>query len=165
MSGEPILRAKPWYTPFWFLLGVMVLCAVEHLILLNLIIKSQVSYLSGSILFMLFLWPFLLLMEVIFYWVVRKRIGERKWVWGHLIFSLFSFVLVRLLYVAAVFIVNDFYQSHSAYTIIQQIQIYCFWAGVIISHIFFVVVIVQCFFRNKPWLSDDNPDFLSDLPG
>jgi hypothetical protein len=165
MTSQSIARPKPWNTPFWFLLGVMVLCIIEHLIVLNVMIKAQISSLTGATLFMLFLWPLLLLAEAIFYRVVHKRIGERKWVWAHLIFSLFSFALLRLLYVAVLLIAHDVYQSASAFSIMQQLQFYCFWAGAIIGHIFFIVVIVQCFSRNKPQLPDDNSDFLNDLPG
>src|SRR5687767_15997691 len=122
MGSQTIGYAKPWYTPFRFMLVIMIFCFIESLLVG--LYKVKVYALSTSAFLMTFIWPSVLLMEVIFYWVVRRRIKERKFVWAHLIFSLFSFALLPILYVAACFIVFQIGQSNLVLKIMNHIQYY-----------------------------------------
>jgi hypothetical protein len=147
------------------MLGVLLLNIVEQIVVFKLMIKVQIANLSGESLFLFFLWPLLLLVELFVYWQIRKRIKERKWVWLHLVFILYTFVLVRLFYgIIGISIITYMSELWSAaFGILQKFQFYGFWAGVIISHIFFIIVIVQCFFKRKLQLSNDDNDLLSEF--
>ena len=163
MGSQSIEYAKPWYTPFRFMLVILVLCFIESLLVG--LYKVKVYAISTSAFLTTFIWPSVLLIEVIFYWVVRRRIKERKFVWAHLIFSLFSFALLPILYVAASFIAFQIGQSDLVLKFMYHIQYYSLRAGAIIGHIFFIVVIVQCFSGNNPQLPPDDNDLLSEMAG
>ncbi len=161
MVSRTAVFAKPWDTPFRFMLVTMIVCLLESLLALWFNMKNY--GISTADFLMLFLWPSVLLVEVIFYRVVRRRIKERKFVWAHLILSLFSFAVLPLLYIGALFFSYLVIPSSPVLKSLFRVQMYSYWAGVIIGHIFFVIVIVQCFSAQKPQQPNDDNDLLSEI--
>jgi hypothetical protein len=115
------------------------------------------------------LWPSIILIEAIIYWFIRKKIVNRRWVWAHLLFSLFAFVLLFVLYfgiLAILYAHTDKETYSSNLRLMQKIQSYAFWAGVIAGHIFFVVAIVRSFSVKKfpePCYANDLLSEVADL--
>jgi hypothetical protein len=161
MGGQTVVYGKPWNTPFRFMLVTMILCTLKSALFVLLNMESYAVSAFGIA--MMFLWPLVLLIEVIFYWVVRRRIKERKFVWAHLIFSLFSFALLPLLYVGVIFITYMVVPANSVLKTIFLIQHYSYWGAAIIGHIFFVIVIFQCFSAKQPRQPNDDNDLLSEI--
>ena len=143
------------------MLVTMIICLIESLIALWFNMRNY--GVSTSAYLMMFLWPSVLLIEVIFYRLVRRRIKERKFVWAHLILSLFSYAVLPLLYVAAIFISYLVIPSTPVMKNLFRVQMYSYWAGVIIGHVFFAVVIIQCFSSQQPPQSNDDNDLLSEI--
>jgi hypothetical protein len=161
MGSQTVVYGKPWNTPFRFMLVTMILCVIESLLagLFNL----RNPGMSVSDFLLMFVWPLVLLIEVIFYWVVRRRIKERKFVWAHLFFSLFSFALLPILYVGVMIIAYMNSPAKSVMRTIFLIQHYSYWGAAIIGHIFFVIVIFQCFSAKQPRQPNDDNDLLSEI--
>src|SRR5690242_10598219 len=131
--SQSVNRSRPWNTPYWFMLGVMVINFLEFFINLKVSLKVTTN-IPTKVLFIILLWPSFILVEVVIYWVIRKRINERKWVWAHLLFSLFTFVMLeilRFLVFALIFYYNRNNGYHSL-PIINSIYFYSFWSSFII---------------------------------
>lgn len=165
MANQFSMQSKAWYTPFWFMVCIMIVAIVQSLILLDIILKATVNVVTSPTMYIVVLWPLLLLVEAIIYWVIRKRLKERKWVWAHLLFSLVGFVLIRVLSVLA-FIIIDFYgtlPSQATYFLMNRIEIYSYWSCVSIAQIFFIIAVVRNY-SNKTLQPPDANDILSELP-
>src|SRR4051794_39921553 len=122
---QTLNRSKSWMLPFWFMLGIMIGSFLENVFVFTVFLHGQ--WFSRAVVLGAMLWPSILLIEAIGYWLIRKRIEERKFVWVHLLFSLFAFVLLWVLYV----IILAFFFSHTGpelysyyLRIIQKIQVY-----------------------------------------
>ena len=162
---EPTLnRPKPWMLPFWFMLGIMIVNMLEELFVLHALVKVVTIYSSKYVLLIL-VWPAILLVEAIIYWRIRKRIHERKWVWAHLLFSLFAFVLVWVLYfgVGVILLYSDRDMLTRNRGLLNNIKFYCYWAAIIIGHIFFIVAIVRSLSCKNAVASQEANDFLNEL--
>jgi glucan phosphoethanolaminetransferase (alkaline phosphatase superfamily) len=165
MVNQTSIQSKPWYTPIWVMIGVMILTCIKNLILIKFTVHTTVNDLPGIFLFFLILWPLLLLVEVIIYWVIRKRIKERKWVWAHLLFSLLAFVLLFILRFLIYFFV-DAYSPDPGHTIIRYLnnmEFYGFWSSLVIGHVFFIIAIIRSRSGNSAQLPPDDNDLLSEI--
>jgi hypothetical protein len=164
MNSQSSSHAKPWYAPFWFMLGVALLALVEQAIVYISLLRGPMTV-SGNLTFRLFLWPSILFIEVIVYWLIRKRVLERRLVWPHLVLSLFTFVLIQILFVVVSIIMTDDNGGNHISTLkwLQTGQFYCFWAGVITGHTFFIVAIVRSYSAKHPQLPGDDNDLLSEI--
>ncbi|OQP65220.1 hypothetical protein A3860_16245 [Niastella vici] len=162
------MQTRSWYTPFWIMVVVVIFACIQSLILFNVILKATtVSVGMGADLYVVMLLPLVLLVETIIYWVIRKRIKERKWVWVNLWLSLFGFVILRLLYLLILFIYYSFSTYHSPLVtiLVSRIEYYGCWSCIIFGQIFFIVAVVRNY-SNKNTLQPADPnDLLSELPG
>ncbi|MBO9201252.1 MULTISPECIES: hypothetical protein [Niastella] len=160
------VKSKSWMLPFWFMTGIAILCFLENLTLFKANSYVAAATFSWYILIEAITWPFIILIEAIIYWRIRKRIENRKWVWAHLLFSLFSFVLLVVLYFIALYCIFFITggEGYSYYlTIMKRIQFYAFWSGVVVGNIFFIVAIVQSFSYQKSPLPADSNDLLGEV--
>jgi len=158
------MQAKPWYTPFWFMVCILIVACFQSLLLFTITAR----YVSLKVpLFNMLLWPSILIVEAVIYWLIKKKIAERKWVWAHLLFSLFAFVVLMIFR----FVVSFLAITHSAAAAVNSIRlintigVYCFWAGVVIGHAFFIVALVRSFSNKNVLQSADTNDILSELHG
>jgi hypothetical protein len=158
-------KPKPWNTPFGMMLGITVFTCIMNLIAFKFI--GRLTTITGNILFGLILWPSLVVVETFIYWLMRRRVRERRWVWTHLLFSLFAFVLVKILYLLVPYTLtfDGMDRGYNKLKLINQIQLYCFWSCIIIGHVFFIIAIVQSLSKNNAPLPGESDDFLSELPG
>lgn len=158
---HPISKSKPWMLPFWFMLGIAIIGGLEELF----VFITTFKFGKSKYLLLFLIWPSVLFVETIVYWLIRKKITERKWVWAHLLFSLFAFVLLWILYflVSAVF----FYTNRGLLTenivLLNKIKLYCFWSGIVVGHIFFIVAIVRSFSVKNSLLPDHTDDLLDEV--
>ena len=165
---QPANRTRSWITPIWFMVGIMIITCIKNLmnlILFKVSVKAALNALSGTVLFIFMLWPLILLGEAIIYWVIRKRIRERKWVWAHLLFSLFAFVLLFILRFL-IFVLVDAYNpdlGHTSIRYLNNMEFYGFWSCLVIGHIFFIVAIVRNYSNKSSLEPDNNADILSGL--
>jgi hypothetical protein len=162
---QTLNKSKPWMLPFWFLLGIMLFSFIENILLFAVFLHEPLF--SRPILMAAMLWPSILLVEVIIYYFIRRRIANRKFVWLHLLFSLFAFILLWGLYAIVLFtffsnITAERYEYY--FRLIQKIQGYVFWISVLIGHIFFVITIVFSFSKKEVFDPEADGDFLSELP-
>jgi hypothetical protein len=161
---QTLNKSKSWKLPFWFMLGISVFHFLEDLFVFPVFFHIHLFPLRRDMLSILMIWPSLLFTEAVIYWLIRKRMYERKWVWAHLLFSLFAFVLLWVLYclVAAIFYyINRALLKNAG--LMNNIKFYCFWAGIVVGHIFFIVAIVRSFSYKNALASPDVNDFLNEL--
>jgi Na+/phosphate symporter len=92
------MQPRSWNTPFVIMLIIFILLVCFHIIYLSTYSKMAIPV-SGIVWFYLILWLVLTLGEAILYYVLRKKIKERKLIWVHLIFSLIGFVGMRFVIV------------------------------------------------------------------
>ena len=167
---EPTLnRPKPWMLPFWFMLGILVFNSLENFFFVfPVIFGIRLFSLTWDIVFLIMIWPSILIAEAVVYWRIRKRIHERKWVWAHLLFSLFAFVLQYVFHFSILLIVNSVIDgiAFSSFLLkMNLIKFYTFWGNIIIGHVFFIVTIVRSFSAKKLLLSNDTNDLLGEVAG
>ena len=145
----------------------MVLTFLENFIIVKETASvTSTTLLSGIGLFILMLWPSLILVDAIIYWIIRKRIRERKWVWAHLLFSLLGFVLLQILRFL-IFVLVDAYNpdlGHTSIPYLNNMEFYGFWFCLVIGHSFFIIAIARSFSGKSSQLPphDDN-DLLSEV--
>ena len=95
-----------------------------------------------------FFWPCLLIVEIVIYCIVRKRLYNRQWVFIHSLCILISFVVLPLL--APLFISLFFGQSpreeYEAFlNELRQIRFWLFYFFLAVGHLFFILTIVKSF--------------------
>jgi hypothetical protein len=165
--SQLVNKAKAWNTPIGFMLSIFIVSCLQSLATLQVTRQVTTIEITGTVFFNMLFWPSLILAESIIYWVIRKRIKERKWVWAHLLFSLFAFVLLTILRIAVSFlaITHNLDGGRASIRLMNTIQNYCFWGSIIIGHVFFVVAIVRTYSGNSPQLPHDDNDLLSEFAG
>jgi hypothetical protein len=151
------MQSTPWYTPFRIMLIIFILLILFDVVFLTTY-KLSIS-LTGQMLFFLIIWPVVVLGEVILYWVLRKKIKERKLVWVHLLFSLFAFVVLKFIIVLLTFITRAvLWRDH-----IYYVQLIGFWGSIIIGHTSLIVAIVRSYSAKDPQPPNDDNDLLSEF--
>jgi hypothetical protein len=164
---QPVSKAKPWMLPFWLMVGITVFYFSESLLLYRTVYKMQLYPSRWYMISTMLLWPSILLVEATIYWFIRKRIENRRWVWAHLLFSLFAFVLLLILYFIVLLIVFEFNHDKDAYSgylqTIQKIKFYTYWSSIVAGHIFFIIAVVRGFSHKSAITPPDPADFLSEL--
>ena len=153
------MQSKPWYTPFWFMLGVLLLSCLQQVVIFKVIIKSSTYIPSGKVLLFLLMWPSICLVEAIIYWVIRRRVFERKWVWAHLILTACAMGLIDLLAIVLFVFASQMVSAQP----IRRFQFYSFWSCLVIGHVFFIVAFVRSFSGNSAQLPPDDNDLLSEI--
>ena len=98
--------------------------------------------------FWTFFWPCLLIAEIVIYYIIRKRIYNRQWVFIHSLCNLIIFVVLPLL--APLFIVLFFGEtSRDEYegflNKLARIRFWLFYLFLLVGHIFFILTIVKAF--------------------
>ena len=152
--------------PIWVMLGIILVSTFEHVYLFTVTLKAPLF--SQAVLWAVLLWPCFLLVETVIYWFIRKRIENRRWVWAHLLFSLFAFILLWVLYGIVLFFLfklvpPEQYQYY--FSLLQKFQQYAFWISVVMGNVFFVLTIVRSFKYKNSFDPNTDTDFLSELPG
>lgn len=90
------MQNKPVLTPVWFLAAIVLVAGTYSLVLLNSPLGQR--HLQGTrVILSLFQWPAILVIEIILYWFIRKRIRSRRLMWAHLELSLCAFVVLPAL--------------------------------------------------------------------
>jgi len=94
-----------------------------------------------------FLWPALLIIEIIIYCIIRKRIYNKLWVGLHswITFAIFLLPIVIILFYNI--IAEDYSPEEFAALSkrITQIRVILFYLFIVIAHIFFILTIVKSF--------------------
>ncbi|HET6996432.1 MAG TPA: hypothetical protein VFI06_15665 [Chitinophagaceae bacterium] len=103
----------------------------------------------------------ILLAEIITYWALRYKIRNKWWVRLH-VWPLFSFMVVfpLLLMILSVLIVRHYGSLGIG---LLKVRAFLFWTIVPLSHIFFIVTIVQSFKPIKQPISDEPPGLLDEF--
>ena len=164
--NQLVIKTKPWNTPIWVMVSILIFSSLQSLIVLKVSVPLTTKEITGTILFNMLFWPSLISIDTIVYWVIRKRIMERKWVWAHLLFSLFGFVILMILRFLAIFflpITHNLDGGRESIRLMNIIEGYCFWGSIIIGHVFFIVAIVRIYANNSPQLPPDENDLLSEI--
>lgn len=147
------MQPKPFLAPVWLLSIAGLFQCILNLVVFKFQLKGFVY--TPVFIFFLLLWPGIAFIEAIVYWLIRKRITERRWVWTHVIFLFFALVMLRLL-MTVTLIVGSY--TGNAATVIQltnKLDTYLFWSCVIIGHIFFVVALVKNLSAKKNLPADE----------
>jgi hypothetical protein len=167
MVNQSPIQSKAWYTPFWFMVGILFVSCIQSLFLFKQITKLATNEISGRILFNMLFWPSLLFVEAFIYWMIRKRISVRKWVWAHLLFSLFAFVLLRIMQIVIYLSLyaNSRDLADANIHIINRIEFYTYWCSIVIGHMFFIIAIIRSRSGTSAQLPPDDNDLLSEIAG
>ncbi|WP_315821635.1 hypothetical protein [Paraflavitalea speifideaquila] len=110
----------------------------------------------------------ILVTEAILYWRIRNRITRKDFVWMHIGGLLLAFVgipIVFSVFVAFQSLSNGAGEAQSAIARISNINRYLIWAGIIIGHIGFVLVLINAFKKrsdNSDTATSDGQDILND---
>lgn len=136
--------------PFWLMLvmGLLMLLSVSWYL-------REIGNLNGFTrlsLWRLLLLPTMVLAEALIYWLIRRRNQYHALSWAHSGIFFFSFAL------NVVFTVfrnlHYRYETAGESRISRQMgmheQIYLFWALVIVAHLAFAAVLVNCFRKTPP---------------
>jgi biotin transporter BioY len=109
------------------------------------------------------MWPAGLLIETFIYWLLRKRIYRKSWVWAHI--SCVAASLICLMGGALLFsrlsgyIADD--MSPTQYARLRfwffQIRFGIIWGFLIAGHIFFIATIVKSFSKKEVPATEDEP--------
>lgn len=164
---QTLNKTRPWNTPVWVMVSILIVSCLQSLILLKVTVPLTNGEITGTVLFNMLFWPLLILVDAIIYWMIRKRIMERKWVWAHLLFSLFAFVLLMIIRLAISFlaITHNLDGGRASIRLMNTIEGYCFWGSIITGHVFFIVAIVRIYSGNSPQQPPDDNDLLSEFAG
>ena len=165
--NQLVNKAKPWNTPIWVMVGILIVSCLQSLIVFKLTMRFTIGEITGTVLFNMLFLPSLILVDAIIYWMIRKRIMERKWVWAHLLFSLFAFVVLMILRLVVTFlaITHNLDGGRESIRLFNTIEGYFFWGSIIIGHVFFIVAIVRIYANDSPQLPPDDNDLLSEIAG
>lgn len=156
------MQPRSWNTPFVIMLIIFGLTILFDLALLSTY-RDLAIVMSAQMWFFILLWPVLILAEIILYWVLRKKIQERKLVWVHLLCSLFAFVILKFLTVAMSYMADYLgFRSLQQRNFINYVQIIGFWGGLLIGHTALIVALVRIFSVKEPQMPNDD-DFLSEI--
>jgi uncharacterized membrane protein len=163
--SQSVNKAKAWNTPIWFMVVIFIFSCLQSLATLKITRQFTTTEMTERALFNMIFWPSLILAESIIYWMIRKRIKERKWVWAHLLFSLLAFVLLMILRILISFIILAYNedQGNTIFRLTNTIEFYIYWSSLIIGHVFFVIAIVRSFSGKSAQLPHDDNDFLSEV--
>ena len=110
-----------------------------------------------------FFWPFLCLVEITVYSVIRKKIYNRNWVLIHSWAILFAFVILPVLYVIASFFYRD--QLRTGAVSLQyflSVRVIIFWLLVALGHLFFILIIIKSF-NKQDVIPSETPGLLDEF--
>ena len=158
-------KAKAWNTPIWVMVSLFIFSCLQSLIIFKVTTRLATGEIRGTALFNMLFGPLLIVVDTVIYGMIRKRIMERKWVWTHLLFSLFAFFLLTILRFAATFLAltHVFDDGRATILLMDTIQKYCFWCSITIGHVFLIVAIVRMYSDKSPQLPPDDNDLLSEF--
>jgi amino acid transporter len=103
------------------------------------------------------------LAEAILYYVLRKKIKERKLVWVHLIFSLIGFVGMRFVIVLLSYMTYALTAMGLPKDFLWYAQLIGFWGCLLIGHTALILALVRIFSAKEPQQPNDDNDFLSEI--
>jgi bacteriorhodopsin len=112
------------------------------------------------------IWPSIAFIDAIIYWLIRKRIGDRKLIWAHMLFSLFALVLLWVVYFFVFLIIDGFNNGKGWGGYLQKMQtikLYTFVFSIVIGHVLFIVAIVRSLSIKKLLLTNDVNDLLREV--
>src|ERR1041385_1448903 len=118
---QTVVKSKSWILPFWFMVGVAIFCFLENLFVFRTIYHIQ-YLMEWRILLFALIWPAVAFIDAIIYWLIRKRIGNRKLIWAHMLFSLFALVLLWVVYFLVFLIIDSFNSGKGFGSYLQKMQ-------------------------------------------
>src|SRR5581483_10288516 len=91
------MQSKKLLAPFWWMVAILLVVIAQSYIVLWTARIAHLSSMRITYLLLFLMWPVVILAEAIVYYIIRKRIRNRKWVWAHIGFMFLGFVVLRLL--------------------------------------------------------------------
>jgi hypothetical protein len=135
------MQPKPFLAPVWLLSIACLFQCIFNLFFFR--VEVQVAVYTPVVIFFMFLWPCVLFIQAFVYWRIRKRITERRWVWTHVGFLFFAFVVLRLVLTATLFITSYTGNLKSTIRLINKLDVLLFWSCVALGHIFLIIALVK----------------------
>jgi hypothetical protein len=83
----------PFQLPFWIMFGIFVVLNITDIATYEGWIRLKITHPKNT--FHQYLWPLILFVETILYWVIRDRIGRRALVWLQLSVTFLSLSAVQ----------------------------------------------------------------------
>jgi len=159
--------SQPFLLPIWVIGAVIMLRIFIFIVFLSYLGDFQPEDdLPFFEIFLAILWPVVLIIEFVLYWIMRYRIYNRSWVHIHvwtvlLCIGIFPIliVLVRKLFPMTV---DNMFEQDATYATIVQWQIYLFWLLLGAGHVFFIGTIVKSFSKKQETISDEQATGLLD---
>ena len=142
-------NTKTYKTPFWSLIVLMILIAVYDGMVVTFLIKSHSpnEFVLDSI-WQSCIYIFILLVESLLYWILRKRILKKSWALIHVALLYFALIFLAILFVVSTWIAASYYSPSDYGNFMRQISNIrrtVFWCSIIAAHIFFIATIVKGF--------------------
>jgi hypothetical protein len=140
------MQNKPVLTPVWFLAAIVLVAGTYSLVLLNSPLGQR--HLQGTrVILSFFLWPAIMVIEIIVYWFIRNRIRSRRLMWAHLLLGLCAFIVLPGLFMASVALMSVYSPGNFAENIrmVSRLEQILFWACVAAGSIIFIVLLIQAF--------------------
>ncbi len=100
-------------------------------------------------------WPFFLLLEMIFYWILRNRLQKRLWVHIHIWSVCLGLMILPLLIPRISVLVFQYNAPLSILRHISQFHFYLFWLSIGVGHIFFIATIVKSLSKKQEMIVDE----------
>lgn len=161
--------SKPFLLPIWVIGAVIMLRIFMFFVFLSYMkdFKPE-DPLPFFQIFLAILWPVVLIVEFVLYWIIRYRIYNKSWahihVWTVLLcFGIFP-ILIMLIRKLFPITVDNMFQEDTLYAKLIQWQFYLFWLLLGAGHVFFIGIIVKSFSKKQETISDDHsPGFLDEF--
>ena len=102
--------------------------------------------------------------EAILYWRLRKRNIYRRESWAHVLILVLAFVLpllenVFILFLGKAVNISDVNKMRSTFYVQQGL----YWALIVLAHIFFARVLIQCYSKSSSVVEGDGVNLLDDV--
>lgn len=136
------MQQKKFMAPFWWMLVITLLVWVQSFLFLLTARDVGLRHLQGITILFFLLWPVIVLAQTIIYFIIRKRTMDRKWVWAHIGFSFFAFVVCKILVMFVFIFVRGDQQWR---LVLGNLQFYGFWSTFSFSLLFFIMVLYTTF--------------------
>jgi hypothetical protein len=144
---------KTFTAPVWVMLPITLISALFAYVKATTILR--VGHWTLLIFVLIFLWPMLVFIETVIYWVIRRRIFDPRQAWVHLFSMIFVFVVfpvIRLRMTGLFTSRNVPVRStlnHGNFIDFKS-QFLIIWGLLILGHVFFVSVLIKAFSKELP---------------
>ncbi|HYF30826.1 MAG TPA: hypothetical protein VD993_06885 [Chitinophagaceae bacterium] len=152
----------------WGILGVILLHAVYYSAVIFQAPRGFRSMYINAVMAQFLIYSIILMLEMLVYWIIRRRLYRVVWVRLHIITLWAALVLIPLVYVCLYYFLGDAMSPERFSHMLAAISAFrtvVFWGGLVVGHLFFIATIVKSFSKKQAPAADatNTPDILDEF--